>query len=331
MFERLWVVVLLVAMSSCSRTVETKFELKSHLLLSSKELARTGFDAVDPSHLIMLVEDKIYLISNIEGILVRFSKEGKAERLYVAKGQGPGEFQNPRNIFRYDPETIAVFDMMKSQLLLFDNDLNFKKSIDIGRKEHEEFYNVMRSGSATYAFGSFKGNYLALLKNDLRVEKKFRKIPTIATFKHIYPRLLYAAYLLNDSEIAATSWMYFSEHCKVDIIDANTQQINTSLSWESPVSPTQEDVTARRNLYACLRVLKAGHRYVVETEFKKEENQRHRQFELIVFDENGTYLTQMKTLYVLITTNEEHGSRIYFVDEKDNVCYWEVGENWPWK
>jgi len=278
----------------------------------------------------MLVEKKVYLVSDRDCVIARYSKDGKAEKRYHAKGQGPGEFQKPTDIFRYDSQTIVVFDLITDKLLFFDNDLNFKREINLRKQSESWFRKMTKSGGLIYAFGDFGDNYLALLDNDFNISGTFRKIPAVMPFKDIYKYVLYMAYLLNDGEIAATSWGYFSPNCVADIIDAKTGQLKLSLHWTSPISPTQADVTARKNEYSCTHILKAGNRYVIETDFR-ENLKAPPQWELIVFDEKGTLVARMKTQYDLITTNEERGSRIYFVDDKDNISYWEVGENWPWK
>jgi|GEM_PF-3356121 len=331
MFHKLIVVVLVLTLISCSHGVVSKPVLRNHILLSCAELNRAGIDGVEALHLALLVEKKVYLLSD-DGVIARFSKDGKAEKRYHAKGQGPGEFQKPRDIFRYDSQTIAVFDLMKGRLLLFDDDLNFEREINLRKQSESQFRKIKRSGSLTYAFGDFGTHYLALLDNDFYITTTYRKIPTEVPFKHIYPSLLYMAYLLNNGEIAATSWVYYSRDCVADIFNTKTGQVKASLRWKSPISLTQADVTARKNLYGCRCILKAGKQYVVETGLTKTlKNPNSSQLELIVFDEKGTLVARMKTQYDLITTNEERGSRIYFVDDKDNISYWEVGENWPWK
>jgi len=331
MFRNSFIVCLLVLGSSCSHCVDLKPKLRSHIFISSDELNRAGIDGVDAFHLALLVEKKVYLLSDDEGI-VRFSEDGKAEKRYHAKGQGPGEFQKPKSIFRYDSQTIAVFDLIKEKLFLFDNDLNFQKEISVRKQTKTYFRKIMRSCRLTYAFGNFGNHYLSLLDNDFNVKTTFEKIPTVMPFKHMYSPLLYMAYLLNGGEIAATSWVYYSRDCMADIVDARNNNVKVSLHWENPAAPSQADVTARKNMYECRRIVKAGGWYVVETKFTKTlKNPNVSQLELIVFDEKGTLVARMKTQYGLITTNEEDGSRIYFVDDNDNICYWEVGENWPWK
>lgn len=214
-------------------------------------------------------------------------------------------------------------------MLFFDNDLNFKKEIKLGKDLSGSILKITKINDLVYAFGNFQTNYLAVLDNDFNIKTTFRRIPTVVPFKHVYPFFLYMAYWLDGGEIATTSWVYYSKDCEVDILNAKTGRKKLSLSWQSPISPNQADVTARKNMYGCHYILRAGSRYVVETIFAKDLNSR--QLELIVFDDKGNLLTQMKTQYDLIRTHEKDASKIYFVDDNDNICYWEVEGNWPWK
>ena len=316
--------ILLLMLTSCSNKMDSK---ENHLqlgnpklLIKATELEKAGFDHHISTLFHMLVEkDFIYLLNREDRTLARFTHQGKADRKYQAVGQGPGEMVTPTLVFSPTQDTLAVLDIGKVKLLIFDAELNFQgeKAVDV------RITKLIRDSGITYAFGDYGDFYLAILNDGYEVVKPFKEKPKELPFKGVLPYALFKGYPLYEKEIAATSWAYFRPECKAEILDIDTLKTKITLKWQHPAPPDQSDVLSRRKVYSCYYINKHNDLYVVQTHFNERLNSESRRI-LLVFRSDGKLISTLEVSFDLIPVYEKNSSKLYFVDDLGNINYWSL-------
>jgi hypothetical protein len=299
-----------------NQDIEKKFEI----FITLSTLEKAGFEHFDAINFVILfMDDSSYILNKKDHSIVRF--KGKTPlKVFKEEGQGPGGLIDPRSVFFYDPETLAIFDITKASVLLFDLDLNYKKEVRV----NTDILKLQDTKNGFVAFGTF-GEYLfAKLDSNFNVIETFVKAKKTTPFRNMYPQSLNMGYLLTENKIAHTSWLFTSKNCKADIFDINTQKNVASLNWEQSHSPTQKDIDNRTNMYSSNYIGKYGKYYVVHNSFFKNIR-GHGIHELLIFYENGKLHSKHDFPFNIIQCYDASGdTRIYFMDENEDISFFDL-------
>lgn len=77
-------------------------------------------------------QENIYVLDPKEICVKIFSKNGKCQRTFGKKGQGPGEWQNPWQMYLTAEKEIMIFDSTNRRLSYYSLDGKYLKEISIG-------------------------------------------------------------------------------------------------------------------------------------------------------------------------------------------------------
>lgn len=299
----------------CTKTGQKdKVFPEGKLTIDSKSLESAGIQHLTAENLLLLADDtNIFVLSRKDSILARFSGT-LPDRVYQAGGQGPAEFLSPSSLFFHGPKTIAVHDGMKSSVLLFDTDLNFKNEI----KVPTTIRSMHKFDGRLFAFGDFdKFAIFATLNPEFDIIGTYGNRNRKAPFP-IFPGALYKGYLLHDGEIADTSWLYIDSTCQVNIIDVDNWKLKTTLKWPNPAPTTQNSFKSRTNMYSSYYIGKHAGYYLVHAQLAK--TLKSSIYELKLFNSNGQMAASFQTDYCLIPS---HGpgdnGHIYFIGKSENI------------
>ncbi len=84
---------------------------------------------VAPSGMAVLSNGDLLIADASEGLLHRYSRDGRFAGVIGRRGDGPGEFRTPAYPFAGEDGSIYVVDLAKSQVVVFERDYSFKRTI----------------------------------------------------------------------------------------------------------------------------------------------------------------------------------------------------------
>jgi hypothetical protein len=306
-----------------SSTAENKHQPFENQIqfLGFETLEKAGFEHFTPENFRLLITNEYaFVLNRKDNMVVRFKGE-KPEKVYKAAGQGPAHFLKPTSMFLMDKETVGIFDGIKYTVLMFDRDLNYKKEIRVS----PSIRTIAKVSSGYIAFGDFdQGHMFASLTEEFKTVRTFGNRERKASIR-VFPGSLYMGYLLNDGDVADTSWLHASPTCSVKIIEVASLRVKTVLEWKNPFPPTQKDFDELRNLYSSYYVEKHGQYYVVQNILAKAPKQRIPELKIFSVEGKtvGTYIVDFTIIPAISERDEE---RIYVMGDDENISYWNVLE-----
>lgn len=299
-------------------------DFEPKLLLTSTQLEKYGFQAIDGIYFELFLLKKGFILANRKDCNIIRYKSPDDIRQYKAKGIGPGEFLHTTHIFRYDAHTIAIQDFRKRCVLLFDLDLNFKREIKINTGISS--ISSLKEEKRFIAFGFFSGNVFAFLDQDFKIKETFVEEIKKSRLPNVYPRMLNAGYFLNKSQFAFTQKHYTDKVCKIKIYNADTKKVESTLTWEQDRLPSKKDRMERKNMYFSIRIKECGGFYVALNMFVKMKDAPVI-YDLIVFDKDGKIRYRNKNFpYTVILIDNSLKSRLYLMTDNEDIAYIELRE-----
>ncbi len=287
------------------------FKIEKERLIDASEMEKAGFIASESAYLSVLKRDGNYFIlGHKEKLVAKFNSEGRAESKYSFAGQGPGEFLNPASIFWSEQRGLGVFDIRKSTILWFTDNLDFVSESRVAASVRR----ITDYKGRLLAFGSFGNRYYGWLSDSFEVEDTFGKIPEKSPLRNVYRTFLYMGFFLNN-KVSCSSWGYYDEKCEIDLIQPVTGELLTKLCWDNPHLPSESDVELLRNLCFCSNIIDNKKYYIVSIQLlmgKKSDPVKN----LLVFNKRGKYEGTMEVDFDFV--NSDRGLSIA-VEEPGNV------------
>ena len=292
--------------------------------IDNDTLEKFGFESYN-SHAFSLLhtDESVYILNSKDKMVVKYSKD-KKHKVYSASGQGPGEFQNPINLFFLDDDTIVVFDIMRDMFMYFDKDLNYVRALSV----KQSFYKINKIKDGYIVFGDLKNEAMfALLDQDLNIKSLYGNRNRKTKYNNTYPRILYQGYLIKDNIVADTSWVYLNKKCSVDIVDIKSKRKLCNLSWDNPVTVSQKSINNRK-MYGSALITGNDNYYFVQNTHSNGITAIS--YDLIVFDKKGIMQKRYNDFkYYLLDTRyckKKDDGKVYFLDEEGNILSGEVIE-----
>lgn len=314
----LWIIFLSIVFG-CSSSIDNSRKISGKdgvVWLERKTLEKLGFLRIT-SDMRLLKYKGFYLLNCQDKILIKI-KDNVPERKYSADGQGPGEFVRPQSLFQYNDNSIAVFDITKQSILLFDLNLNFLDE----KKLIAPIRDIDRMNDCFIAFGDFNPNYFARFDKQLNRVETFQEIPKKVSIKNTFPTFFYKGFLLSENELAATNWLFTETKCRIFIIDPFTKQRKLTLEWKNPFPFIGKDFAKMSETYSMFWMNKFGRYYVVQVQYA-EKSSKNSSYKLLFFDLNGRMVNQSEfdNEIIQISVVGSSENRVFFVDDKENIAY----------
>jgi hypothetical protein len=329
-FIYLLVIILLIA--SCSGAKAPPIAPKRKVIedqsvkfISVEALEKAGYEHIAGIHFRILFIGKFIYIFNTKDFLLTKFKGNRLQRAFkTRKGQAPKEMITPLSLFRYNGNTIALFDELKSTVFFFDIHLNLTKELKI-KSKFEDIARVGKEIVATHA--SIERNFFALLDNNFQVVRTFVKANNTFPFKRVYKHHLNEAFFLGDNLVSHSYSMFLYKLCTVNIHDIRKGMLVLKLKWEQPFSPTAQSINKKENCYYLYHVGKYGSYYVVQTSHSRTllGSRRHREFR--IFDQAGEikYKDDFSNR-IIQASKETPDSKLYFMDDEEGISYIDIEE-----
>ena len=292
------------------------------MYINNQTLEELGFENFSQfAFRLLFTNQSVYILNSKDKMVVKYSKD-KKHKVYSASGQGPGEFQNPINLFFLDDDTIVVFDIMRDMFMYFDKDLNYVRALSV----KQSFYKINKIKEGYIAFGDLKNDAMfALLDQDLNIKSLYGNRNRKTKYSNVFPRGLYQGYLIEDNIVADTSWVYLNKKCSVDIVDIKSKKILCNLSWDNPTMVSQKTINDEK-VYDSNLITSSDKYYFVQNSYSKEITILFS--DLIVFDKKGKLRKQYNDFkYYLLDTRyckKKDDGKVYFLDEEGNILSGEV-------
>lgn len=311
----------------CSETgtkITAKKNIAKHIkkFMTSEVLEETGFEHFAGVDYFLLLKSKDFYIFNEKDFMIAKFTGNKPQRIFKTReGQAPKEMINPTSFFLYDKDTIAVFDIAKASILLFDLDLNYIKEFKVDSR----FGRMNRVGENLVAMlTSIKQeNVFAILDSNFNIVNTFvianQKLP----FERFIPRFMNAGYFPGKNLLAHSYWCFPYKKCHVNIHDLNGELVVT-LPWEQPFTPNEKTFKEGKGLYGSNYVGKHGSYYAVQCSYSKVLF-GPRNYEFMIFDQEGTLKYKGDFPYIILeTSNRGIDTKIYFMDDDESISYIDV-------
>jgi len=71
-------------------------------------------------HDIAFIGDNWFILDNIQGLIFQFSKEGRFIRRLGRKGEGPGEYYDPDQVFPCFDDNVGLYDLLTGNIIVFN-------------------------------------------------------------------------------------------------------------------------------------------------------------------------------------------------------------------
>lgn len=157
-------------------------ELNLDLVLDLSIRERKGYNFYIISQIEIDSEGNIYALDSRTCQILKFDKNGKYLQKIGRKGQGPGEFEDPRSFFIDSNKNIYVGD--NRRIHIFDKSGKFIKSIRLNYKIYDFFLNFENNIIALGHIISKEGPESAILKFNTKGEKvkEMVKFPGVKAF-----------------------------------------------------------------------------------------------------------------------------------------------------
>lgn len=321
LFLLLLTVLLLISYSySHENKKKQKATIEPTVLLTAAQLEKYGFVSLDGEEFLLLFLDEGFILSNYKDKLLIRYKSPDDVRQYKEYGKGPGQFLAPGDMFKYDDQTIGMFDLIKKSVLLFDLDLNYLGEIKVDPKTAR--ISSLGDSNRFIAFGYFKGKIFAFLDRDFKIMETFVPEVTKGPFPGLTPTHLNFGYFLNNSQFAYSLTYFTGKECSADIYDADTKEISLTLKWEQDHLPTKEDKKQLKNRYYRGTIHSHNGYYLVLNAFMRDMYAMPK-YDLIIFDQKGKIRFRDKDFPYspIINIYSTPKSRIYFITEDENLAY----------
>lgn len=321
--------VILLAFVACStgnsaskeNEITGSIENKFKQFLTVDILEESGFQHLNGNDfLVFSLKNDYFILNSKDHLLVKYNSQKKPLNSYQEKGQGPGGMVDPRSIFQYDTDSLAIFDITKARILLFDFDLNFLKE----RKVDTNIRKLQKSDEGFIAFGDFGKKIFGIFDKNLNLVETFLEPDRTLPFKGLYPTYLYTGYLLKEN-IVHTSWLYVKKECVADIFDVYSKKKIVSLKWKHPHPPTQKTITSRTNMYGSYHISKYGKFYITHNRFSKKWKSPSTG-DLFIFKKNGKLHSKHPFDHNIIQSNSENDSRLFFFQDEEGIYYLDLNE-----
>jgi hypothetical protein len=194
-------------------------------------------------------EENIYVLDRIEARIVVFNKAGRYLRAIGRKGQGPGEMQNPQNIYITPRENILVNDRGAQSLHFFGRNGEHLRSLSLARmpsfhRPKVDSQDNIVARTMTITFGTPTTGKVAfpftLAKFDSELNERFRIFSyeyfIIPHIMNVYPPECFWA-VRNDDSIV---WGYSDKH-EFQILDKDGHILRRITRDYDPVTITDEE------------------------------------------------------------------------------------------
>lgn len=219
--------------------VPTKLILEEDLAIGAKE-GEEEYMFSEATRLDVDVEGNIYVLDRKASHIKVFDKEGKFLRTIGNKGQGPGEFQGPRDIYITPQKEILVNDSSTRRLHFFTLDGKFLREASAGKM-------WLFMGPKADLKGNIYAIFMVLDERPSYQLKKFNSdlepILDIATFKLAKPPVLDPRFpmihwgMMERSKIIWGVPVQYEFH----ILNAEGELIRKIVKDYDPVDFTEED------------------------------------------------------------------------------------------
>jgi len=317
---------------SCSETsappiVPTKKAIIEHAVkfMTVEALEKVGYEHISGYNFRILFKNgSLYILNTKDFLLAKFNGDRLLRVFKTRDGQAPKEMITPFSLFRYNENTIAIFDEHKRSVFFFDSNLNLEREIRIN-SNYEKIARVGKNMVAT--FSSLEDDMFALLDENLQVIRTAIKTNKTFPFKRVYKHHLNEGFFLDGNMVSHSYSMFLYKNCKVNIHDISTGKLVAVLNWEQPFSPTAQSINKRKNCYYLYHVGKYGPYYVVHTSYSKTliGSRRHRVIR--IFNEKGDLRYKDNFGNIIITVSKESpDSKLYFMDDGDGISYIDIEE-----
>jgi hypothetical protein len=336
-------------------TVSNARDIEEHArkFMSNNVLEKSGFKHIRDAEFVMLVEGETrYILNCMEHLIVKFKGNTPRRTFKTREGQETGEKNIHYSLFRYNENTIAVFDESRKTVFLFDNDLkkdlnndiindiindvnndinnDIKNDInDTGEiKITAKFEDMTRMGKNIVAiYSSLEENLFALLDDNFRVVRTTVKSNKMLPFKGVYKEHLNKGFFLEGNLVSHSYSMFLYKTCRVYLFNVESGKFVSTLNWEQPFSPSAQSVAKRENCYYLNHIGKYGSYYVVQTSYSKAHLDKLRQHEFRIFDEAGAlrYKDDFPRR-IMAVSKETPDSKLYFMDDDEGISYIDIDE-----
>jgi hypothetical protein len=291
-------------------------------LLSRETLESVGFEHFGAYDFRLLFDcGHLYVLNSRDYMIVKFLGKEPQAVFKTTKGQAPTEMIHPITIFRYNTDTIAVFDKSKRSVLRFDRHLNYIDEVSL-EKDYNYIYD---SDNGLLAFLDYKNDdACAFLDENFRPVEAFVKANKTIPFERFYPQLLNKCFILDRRSVAHTYGLYPRKNCSVAVYRLNDKTAAATLTWKQPFSPTQKDISARKKLYFSLYVGKHGPYYVVQSTIVKALGRKEK-YHSLVFSQDGELVHDEIFPHRFVSVQKDSGnSNVYFLDDDENISYIDI-------
>lgn len=327
----LLIVLWLVLLSFCSQSGSTKkvegksFEKYFKPFISMSTLEKAGFEHFNPPYYSMVIKGPyFYILNQSDRMVAKFEGIKPLRAFKAAEGQAPKEMINPKSVFFYDRDTVAVFDVTKLKVLMFDLDLNYLREV----KVQDKFFNMYGTNKGVLAFAYWtQGHVFAFIDKDFNETETFVKANQKMPFDQFYPPLLNNGFLLNGTLAAHTYRLQPRKECKLDVYDINTKKRVITLNWKQPFTPSQSSLNARKNMYFTVYAGKHGNFYVVQNQIIRRLRTKTWELYLLVFDQHGELIRHIRFPHFLMRTQKDDDApEMYFFNDEENISYIDIGD-----
>lgn len=312
--------------------IPTRLILEEDLTIGVKE-GQEEYMFLEATRLDVDDEENIYILDRKASLVRVYDKNGKFCRTIGKKGQGPGEFQRPRDIYITPQKEILVNDGSTRRLLFFALDGTFLKETSAGKM-------WLFIDPKVDSNGNVIGGYMVLDKKPSFQLKTFnpdlepqKDIATMEMAKPpvIDPRFprIYWDVMENDKLIWAVQTKY-----ELHIVDAKGEQIRRIIKDYDPVDFTEEDKNKALELGLYegpgVKLLWPKHHLAfmeftcddqeqifVRTYEKKEEQEKGNYYD--IFDPEGRYIA--KVFLDVIPRVWKKGKMYAFYDDEEGYRF----------
>jgi hypothetical protein len=193
-------------------------------------------------------QENIYILDRNAGDIKVFDKMGKYLRTIGRKGQGPGEFILPGQVFIQDKKELLVYDDGDRSFSYFTLDGDFIKSKNVSKAEALEA-KINSKGDFTFAtmgYSKETGNItyrLDLFDKEVDFIKRLSSIPgtTDHRGRNLFPPLFSWAIDNNDNIVYG-----YQKEFELQIFNPEGKSVKRILKEHVPVKITEEEINERK-------------------------------------------------------------------------------------
>lgn len=286
-----------------------------NIFMSESDFEKNGIYNVCELNVAIALSDKfVYLLAKKERVILKTDKSGKVlNRFQANEGQGPGELIDPKDFAIYK-NNVAIHDITKRRILLFDSNLNYIDEIT-PPDGVERIIPDLHGGWVAWQEG--EGNVFA------RYNDKWEKVSSFGEFKetvalsNIMPAALKRGYLSSSAAIVS-SWAFYNPKCRAVVYFIDENKSHLELTWDNKWKINQNDVNERRKITECRGFFAYDHK-IVGFFALHERMGRNPEKEIIVFDRAGKIILRRVVDYDLLPVYYSGNSCPIFVALDNNI------------